>query len=132
MKVVADTNIFLAVVLNEPERREIVSSTVGRELAAPKILPFEIGNALSALVKRNRLTPEEALTAYRETMNIPVELRDIEISKALEIACRNKIYAYDAYFIECARALRSPLLSLDHGLKETAVGLGIRIMEVSS
>ena len=55
MKIVADTNIFLAVALNEPEKKEIIALTVGHELIAPEILPFEIGNALSALVKRKRL-----------------------------------------------------------------------------
>ncbi len=48
MKIIADTNIFLAVVLYEPERDNIIQYTIGREVIAPKVLPFEISNALSA------------------------------------------------------------------------------------
>ena len=55
MKIIADTNIFLAVVLEEPEKGRIIQLTAGHELAAPEILPYEIGNALTALVKRKVL-----------------------------------------------------------------------------
>jgi hypothetical protein len=49
MKIIADTNIFLAVALDEPEKERIVSLSEGFDLAAPNVLPFEIGNALSAM-----------------------------------------------------------------------------------
>jgi len=55
MKIIADTNTFLAVTLYEPERDTIIRLTVGHDLVAPNILPFEIGNALSAMLKRHRL-----------------------------------------------------------------------------
>ena len=130
MKIVADTNTFLATALNEPEKRAIVALTRGHELIAPAILPFEIGNALSAMMKRGRLTRKEGLLAYGETEKIPVELRSIDIRKALTIAGQHKIYAYDAYFLECARATNSPLLTLDAALKKIAIKLGIRLLEV--
>jgi len=31
---------------------------------SPEILPYEVGNALSAMVKRNKLTKNEALLAF--------------------------------------------------------------------
>ena len=130
MKIVADTNIFLATALNEPEKMAIIAITCGHELIAPEILPFEIGNALSAMVKRERLNRKEGLSAYDETQKIPVELRSIDIRKALTIAGQHKIYAYDAYFLECARAAHSPLFTLDAALKKIAVKLGITLLEV--
>ncbi|NTW84460.1 MAG: type II toxin-antitoxin system VapC family toxin [Chlorobiaceae bacterium] len=48
MKIIADTNIFLAAVLEEPEKERIVQMTEGHELVAPDILPFEVGNALTS------------------------------------------------------------------------------------
>jgi len=51
MKLVADTNTFLAVVLNERERSGIIQTTTGYDLLAPDVLPFEIGNALSSMLK---------------------------------------------------------------------------------
>lgn len=130
MKIVADTNTFLATALNEPEKQAIIALTRGHELIAPEILPFEIGNALSAMVKRGRLNRKDGLLAYDETQKIPVELRGIDIRKALTLAGQHKIYAYDAYFLECARATHSPLLTLDAALKKIAVKLGIRLLEV--
>ena len=60
MRVLADTNVFLAVALNEPEKLWLLQLTQGVELVAPAVLPYELGNALSALVKRKRLTAGEA------------------------------------------------------------------------
>lgn len=57
MNIVVDTNIFLASVLDEPEKQQIIELTMGSYIVAPTILPYEIGNALTALVKRHRLSP---------------------------------------------------------------------------
>ena len=71
MNIVADTNIFLATVLDEPEKPRIIELTSGSHIVAPTILPYEIGNALTALVKRHRLSPEEAKAVFESTQNIP-------------------------------------------------------------
>jgi len=39
----------LAVALDEPEKKRIIDLTSGVDVIAPKILPYEIGNALSAI-----------------------------------------------------------------------------------
>ena len=128
MKIVADTNTFLVVALDEPEKQEIIALTNGQELIAPAVLPFEIGNALSALVKRNKLSEVEARAAWKACQKIPVDLRGVDIEQALNIAFENNIYAYDAYFIECAINLRSPLLTLDRQLKSVALTQGLKIL----
>lgn len=110
----------------------MIALTVGHDLIAPEILPFEIGNALSAMIKRGRLSKEEGMLAYEETRKVPVELWGIDIRKALAIASRHKIYAYDAYFLECAQATRCPLLTLDMALKKIAVKIGITVLEVKT
>jgi len=130
MKITADTNTFLAVTLYEPERDKIINLTLGHDLIAPDILPFEIGNALSAMFKKRRLEPEELLSVWDTTQQIPVDLRNVNIREALKIASQFNIYAYDAYFLECAISLRSPLITLDRRMAEVAQSLGIQIMEV--
>ena len=52
MDIIADTNIFLAIALNEPEKEQIIQLTSGVNIIAPEILPYEIGNAFSAMIKR--------------------------------------------------------------------------------
>jgi predicted nucleic acid-binding protein len=129
VKIIADTNTFIAVVLNEPEKDIIIRLTEGHALVAPEVLPFEIGNALTAMMKRNALNADEVILVWNMVQNIPVDLRRIDIRAALNIATQYNIYAYDAYFLECARNLRSPLLTLDQRMKGIARKIGIKVME---
>ena len=131
MKITADTNTFLAVTLYEPQRDEIIRLTSGHDLVAPDVLPFEIGNALSAMLKRCRIEPENLLPVWDATQQIPVDLRSVDVREALKIASQFNIYAYDAYFLVCSISLHSPLLTLDRGMSEVARNLGIQVMEVS-
>ena len=129
MKIVADTNTFIAVALEEPEKRQIIQFTVGKELLAPEVLPFEVGNALTAMVKKRVLDTNEVISAWNTVQAIPVGLRRVDIQAALELAVKFNIYAYDAYFIECALSLRCPLLTLDHRMRMVARDVGISILE---
>ena len=129
MKIIADTNTFIAVALNEPEKGKIIGLTEGHDLIAPDVLPFEIGNALTAMMKKNALKKEEVVSAWEIVQQIPVDLRHTDIKSALSIAIKFNLYAYDAYFLECAENLRSPLLTLDIGMQRVAREIGISILE---
>jgi len=129
MKIIADTNTFIAVALNEPEKDLIIRLTEGCELVAPEVLPFEIGNALTVMMKKSVLQADEVASSWEIVQRIPVDLRHIDIKSALKIATKFNIYAYDAYFLECADSLRSPLLTLDPGMKRIAREIGITILE---
>jgi len=129
MKIVADINILLAVALDEPERQRIIDLTVGAEVFAPEILPYEIGNALSALVKRRRLTGEQAMAALAVTRRMPVRLVAVDVAQALQLATDSGIYAYDAYVLYCARALSYPLLTLDARMRQVGAELKITLLE---
>ena len=129
MKIIADTNVFIAVALNEPEKVKIIRITEGHDLIAPDVLPFEIGNALTAMMKKNALKKEEVASAWEIVQEIPVDLRHTNIKSALGIAIKFNLYAYDAYFLECAYNLRSPLLTLDLAMQRVAREIGITIWE---
>jgi len=129
MKIVADTNTFIAVALNEPEKEMIIRLTGGHDLISPEVLPFEIGNALTAMLKRNVLDADEVILAWEMVQHIPVDLRRIDIGAALKLATQYNLYAYDAYFLECAFNLHSPLLTLDRQMKGIAKEIGIQVME---
>ncbi len=129
MNLVADTNIFLAIALDEPQKGHIIEVTSDAVLSAPEILPYEIGNALSAMIKRGRISKVEALAAEKAANLIPVRLVSIDIQKALELAIEYNIYAYDAYFLFCAKSLTQSLMSLDKRMKQVAHDLGINVLE---
>jgi len=132
MDIVVDTNIILATVLDEPEKEAIIHRTRGLRAVAPLVLPFELGNALAAMVRRQRLTPEQALAAYEATRRIPIRLIDVDIGRALELATSHGIYAYDAYFLQCARQRELTLLTLDRQMKNIAREIAIPLMEVQT
>ena len=129
MDIIADTSIFLAVALDEPEKDNIIKLTSGSEIFSPEILPYEIGNALSAMVKRKRITKKEALSAQNRANSIRFRLVNIDTYQALKLAIKYNIYAYDAYFLQGAQTLSHPLITLDKRMKQVANELNIELVE---
>jgi predicted nucleic acid-binding protein len=130
MRMVADTNTFLAVAMNQPQRPLLIRLTRGHDLVAPAVLPYEIGNALSALVRRKAVTLGQVSAIWQAVDRIPVGLVTIDVRAATLLAGRLGIFAYDAYFLQCALEGRVPLLTLDSGMKRVAVALKIPVVEV--
>ena len=96
MKIVADTNTFLAVALNEPERDWLIEVTDGHDLVAPAVLPYEIGNALSSLVRREVVAERQLAAVWDAAAAVPVELASIDTRAALLLAGHFRIYAYES------------------------------------
>ena len=61
MDIVIDTSAIIAVIVGEPERKRIVELTTGYALIGPGSIPWEMGNAFSAMLKQRRLTLRDAL-----------------------------------------------------------------------
>ncbi len=128
---VIDTSALLAAVLEEPERPALLHATMGAVLFAPGSLPWEVGNALVAGVRRRRLSPAEATAAWTSYQKVPVRLVEVDIGRAITLATRHGVYAYDGYMLELARSRRLPLLTLDTRLRAVAESTGIEVLEVS-
>ena len=80
-------------------------------------------------VKRKQITHDEALSAQKAASLIPVRLISIDIQQALKLAIEFNIYAYDAYYLQCARAMSRPLITLDRRMKQVATKLNIEVLE---
>jgi predicted nucleic acid-binding protein len=80
------------------------------------------------MIKRERITKEQAQLCLQIYKQIPVRFVDIDIKDALLIAARFKIYAYDAYLMACASQYNTPLLTLDGALKIHATDIGIHVL----
>jgi predicted nucleic acid-binding protein len=132
MTCVIDTSAIVAVLLSEAERAALIRVTRGTDLLAPASVHWEIGNALSAALKRKRLTlaqGQRALTAYAA---IPIRFVDVDLALSLELAAEHALYAYDAYLLTCALQHRAPLLTLDAALARTASAIGIDLISTAS
>jgi predicted nucleic acid-binding protein len=130
MDIVIDTSALLAVIVAEPERDKIVKLTSGHTLVGPGSIPWEIGNAFSAMLKQKRLGLVEAQQGVKIFNSIPLRLVRVDLNNAISIAYETKTYAYDAYFLDCAVRHAVPLLTLDRALERAALKLGVKLMEV--
>ena len=128
MNVLIDASALMPVLIDEPEKGVIIHTTKNCELLAPSILPYEIGNALTRLKRRQILTEKKLLAVYNDFKKIPLRLLEVDIENALKIACKYTIYAYDAYYLEIAYMLNLPLLTLDGPMKKIALDLGLKIL----
>jgi predicted nucleic acid-binding protein len=73
----------------------------------------EVGNAISAMFKRGRITLIQAHEMLNNFKQLQFKTYDINLPMAIEMSCQYKIYAYDAYVLECAKRLNLPLVTLD-------------------
>lgn len=130
MEVVIDTSALIAVLLNEPERKKIVEYTSGKSLIGPGSIPWEIGNAFAAMFKQDRLTIEEARKGITIFDTIPLRFTVSDFHNCLVLSKQTNLYAYDAYFLDCAMKHKAPLLTLDKKLKTAAESLNLKTVEV--
>jgi len=130
MDIVIDTSTLIAVIVGEPERKKIIEITKGNTLIGPGSIPWEIGNAFSAMFKRNRLTIEEAQKGLLIFNGIPLRYIEPDFVKVLHLSKQTEMYAYDAYFLDCAIRHKAPLLTLDKKLIVSAQHLNVETMEV--
>ncbi len=82
------------------------------------------------MVKRSRLNINQALEAIAVYEEIELEIVEIRLNDAVQLAGKHRIYAYDAYIIQCAIEHNLPLLSLDKNLIQIAKLEGIQVIEV--
>ena len=130
MDIVIDTSALVAVIVGEPERTKIVELTVGNSLIGPGSIPWELGNAFSAMFKQDRLSLDEAQKGLSIFQSIPLRYVEPDFFNSLRLSKKINMYAHDAYFLDCAIRYKSPLLTLDRKLKAAAQIINIETLEV--
>jgi predicted nucleic acid-binding protein len=127
---VVDASILLAVLTSEPERPKIIELTRDVDLIAPASVHWEIGNALSSMLKRGRVTLVQAESILKNYEKIPIRFVEVSLHESIRISADRKIYAYDAFLIACARDQRCRLISLDKALLQASKDSGVQVVEV--
>jgi predicted nucleic acid-binding protein len=129
MEIVLDASAILAVIVDEPEAQIVIDCTKDAAIVSPSIVSFEVANALSRMIKRGMVSSkEQMLSLIRNFEKIPMRTVGIDLQKALEIAWDNKIYAYDAFYLETAKRLMLPLITFDSGMIKIARSLGLTVL----
>jgi predicted nucleic acid-binding protein len=130
MKFVVDASVIIAVIANEPEKNQLIEITKGADLLAPASVHWEIGNAFSAMMKRGRVSLEQALEAIEIYRKIPIRYTEVELENSLSIVAKYGIYAYDAYLLQCATKYNTALITLDRKLAQAGQEMNIEVVEV--
>jgi predicted nucleic acid-binding protein len=130
MNIVLDTSVVIALIVSDEERKSVVDVIDGYDFVCPESIHPEIGNAVSAMFKKGRISLDEGIEITEGFQKIKIQTVSLNLKRAVEISHNFNIYAYDAYVIECAERLKSALVTLDSRMKDVAKKLGISIIEV--
>ena len=82
------------------------------------------------MFKRKRIDLRKAKRALSAYAEIPIQFYEVDLKTALSLCSKYNLYAYDAYVIECAIKFKSPLLTLDSGLVESAEKAGVKVKRI--
>ena len=135
---VVDTSAIIAIITGEPEKDSLVQLTHGFSLIAPLSLDWEIGNALSNLLRRKVKRWADISDALQLYAQLSISLLAIELEESLQISqtliqnfnYQFSPYAYDLYMVRCAIKYQAPLITLDKGLAQAATHMGVEVIKV--
>ena len=52
MEILLDASAIMAVIVEEPEKKQVITFTKNATIVSPNMVPFEIANGLSKMTKR--------------------------------------------------------------------------------
>lgn len=133
MAFVLDSSVALAMLLPDESSQaaDAVAGLLERTHAlVPAIWPLEVRNALLMALRGRRLAPREFDERVSLLDALPIEVdagagREA-LSRAVEIARRHGLSAYDASYLELAQRHSVPLATLDGALRKACARSRIR------
>ena len=129
MEILLDASAIIAVIANEPEREFVIKNTQNTKIVSPNIITIEIFNALTRMMRKDVIdSKEKMIQLHKNFKKMPIKIEEIDIEKAIEIAWKFKIYAYDACYLETAKRLNLPLITFDGNMEKIGIELGIKII----
>jgi predicted nucleic acid-binding protein len=82
------------------------------------------------MIKQRRVGVSDAQRGLEILDSIPLQYVSVDMANALSIAAQVNVYAYDAYFLDCALRHAAPLLTLDRTLVRAAGALGVNLVSL--
>ena len=129
MEILLDASAIIAVIANEPEREYVIKNTRNSIIVSPNIIAIEIFNALTRMMRKDVIdSKEKMIQLHKNFKKMPIKIEEIDIEKAIEIAWKYKIYAYDACYLETAKRLNLSLITFDGNMEKIGIELGIKII----
>lgn len=120
---VIDASFLLAFIMPDEDSKDVphIFDKYAKGTAsfiAPKILFFEVINAIVMAVKRKRLKENDAEKVIFDFLSIAIEYTDVFAKELLYLAIEKNFSVYDVSYLSLAKQKRIPLLTLDEKLKK--------------
>ena len=119
-RAVLDASILIQTLVRE-KYTELALKLIGmlKAIYVPSLILYEVGNALVILTRKRFITKEDAIRKFEFFSSIPtIDIREITLSRAIEIAIELKITLYDASYLALALEADAPFVTADKELYE--------------
>ena len=117
MTTVIDASVIVAALIDSGEAGQWAESLLeSEELASPELAMVEATNILRRLELSGDLPGVEAGMAWRDLMQLDLQLFPFEPFSERVWALRHNLTSYDAWYVALAEALDCPLATLDRKL----------------
>lgn len=132
MSIVLDANLLVVIMANDaraPAVNSRIQEWINADVAlhAPYLLPYEVANAMTRVIKAGALPVEQLADEWSLLDQIPMTYHQLDIHgpEVVRIALQlQRSSAYDAAYIALAEALGAELWTLDGPLARNASSLG--------
>lgn len=96
----------------------------------PALWLYEVGNALSVVSRRGRMTPELASRAAQLLAELPVDVEppSRDVTDLLALAATVGLSVYDASYLQLASVRGVPLATVDERLTAAARAAGVQVL----
>lgn len=117
MTLVVDASAVVAALVDDTAVGRWAEALLSADgLAAPHLMPFEVGNILRRASLRGEVGDDIARLAHVDLLDLTVELVGYEALAARVWELRNSLTGDDAAYVALAEALDAPLMTLDQRL----------------
>jgi predicted nucleic acid-binding protein len=119
LSTIIDASVLVAALVDSGPNGQWAEGIIAAgSLHAPELVRVETANVLRRLERTKRISTAEANAAYKDVMQLNLELFPFEPFAERVWELRHHITSYDAWYVAVAEALNSPLATLDERLYE--------------
>ena len=121
MTVVADASLLVAALVDYGREGEWAESILAENSSvAPELALVEASNVLRRLERAGGISPLEAAGAYRNLLQLDLELFSFAPFAERIWELRDNLTSYDAWYVALAESLGHPLATLDKKMHRAA------------
>lgn len=97
------------------------------KVIAPQLLVYELANGIATAARLERISPDKAIQALANLLELGIELREVEPLRILETSLNYRLAAYDAAYLALAEQEKCDLWTGDRAFYQVTKGKELRV-----